>query len=107
MPSHIDEFGTAITATLRVADGTRCSTAFDLTGCTVTFLFRRPDGEVVEEAATIKGSPKKGIAEFIVPDGFLDLVGGWEWQPHIVHADGEWWGNVESFVVDDHLVPDA
>lgn len=108
MPNHVDEFGTRVIARIRVDSGPRCSTPLDLTDAKVFFLFTKPSSSIVEVEASFVGAASKGIAEYVVPEGFFDEVGSWQWQIRI-EADanaGQWWSALESFVLDEHLVPD-
>lgn len=109
MPVHVDEFGTAFTATFvtrTATSGKACDTTakpFDLTGSNVVFLFRLPDGSVVEKGATIVHA-KRGQARYLAEAGFIDQPGLWTWQARVEAPTGTWWGEESAVNVSAHLV---
>lgn len=106
MPTHLDEFGTTLRAVVVERVSSTKVRPYDLTGVTVSFLFRKPSGVVVEVAADIE-SAKGGRAIYVIPEDFLDEEGPWQWQPKFVRDDGQWWGQREDLVVGSHLVPSS
>lgn len=103
MPLHVGDFGSSFRTSFVVPSTGRggCS-ALDLTGATVTFRFRRPDGTTEDKLAVVSNA-RKGIAEYVAEDGFLDQVGGWVWQPLVATSEGQWYGAEEQFTVEAHL----
>lgn len=109
MPVHVDEFGTAFTATFvtkTTTPGKPCDVTtkpFDLTGSNVVFLFRLPDNTVVEKGATILHA-KKGQARYLAEADFLSLPGLWTWQARVEAPTGTWWGEESTVNVNSHLI---
>ncbi len=106
--AHLDEYGSSFTVRCRVPDPLAAGQTkpMDLSRCTVTLLFRKPGGDVVEKTATISNPPRNGIAVWLINDEeFFDEVGSWEWQPKIVAPQGRWFGQLQRFNVATHLVP--
>lgn len=104
MISHVDDVGTVFRAGIVRRVTPYVTEPIDLTGATVTFLFHRPDGVVVEHEATVEDPPEDGIAAYTVPADFLDVSGRWEWQVRIATDDGEWSARVRDFMVYERLV---
>jgi hypothetical protein len=95
---HIDEWGGRFTVCLEKAKGK----PFILTEAIVDFLFWRPSGSVVAVSATVD-APKKGTAYYVIPEGFLDEVGVWQWQARVSTSDGLFYGQKKEFAVYSHL----
>lgn len=104
MASHVDEYGSHFVATIVEQTGPRSARAFDLRAATVSFLFHKPSGEIVEKSGTIV-SAKRGIVEYVGELGFLDECGVWRWQPKIVTTTGLFYGTIADFTLYDHLTP--
>lgn len=102
--AHLDEFGTAFDATFVLSVGNHSTTPLNIKDATVTYLFRKPSGVVVEKEATIYNA-RAGIARYIGESDFLDEPGVWEWQPKIETTSGQWFGQIERFTVNHHLIP--
>lgn len=102
MSLHQDEVGNKIAATIVSQAGSR-HLAFDLTDFTVTFLFRKPSGTVVEVEARVTDA-KKGAVEYNFVEGDLDEAGSWEWQSKLESETVTLYSQLESFTVAEHLV---
>ena len=70
---------------------------------TKEIIFKKPDGTIVTKSAAFSGSGTNGKIQYVAETGFLDQLGIWKWQGHIVLAAGDWKTDILEFKVSENL----
>lgn len=102
---HLEDFGGQVRASLTVPDGRSTKPLPGMTDplIVVTLIFRRPSGATEEKTATVLDG-KNAIIAWLVPEGFFDEEGGWEWQARVTKEGVlQYSSDVEQFLVYPNL----
>jgi hypothetical protein len=93
---HVGDIGSSIDITIEDRSGN----AIDLSNVvTVTYILRKPGGDVVTRTASVTGAVT-GETSYDTVDGDLDEAGTWKIQPFFVESGGnEWYADIGAFVV--------
>lgn len=92
-----DIFRTSIGAKIEV------TLSYDLTTNTgVTFVIRKPDGQIVNWTATVDNAGA-GIVSYLVQDGDLNLIGRYFLQPVVIFTGKRFFGEQVTFSADEIL----
>lgn len=73
------------------------------TATTHEVTYKKPDGTTVTKECTITDGPN-GVMQYLVETDFLDPVGDWRCQGHVVFpSGGTWKSDIRSFRVHENL----
>lgn len=94
------DIGTIFRATLTDQDGT----VVDISAASTKQLkFRKPDGTVLEKAATLTTDGTDGKMQYATISGDLNLAGQWKVQGYVVIGSGTWHTDEYVFTVHTNL----
>lgn len=96
---HVDDVGTNFRATIKNED----DVVVDVSTATVTFIFRKPDGNLMSRATTFITNGTDGLVKYTTVAGDLDQHGSWELQAFVDYGSTEWYSDVHKFKVYNNL----
>ncbi len=89
---HVSDIGTKVRLHLFETDElTNAETPMDLAGnSTLEMIFKKPNAATAESAktATVVGLDADGIIQYITESAFIDTIGLWEVQAHVIFSGG-------------------
>lgn len=97
MTHFVGDIGTVFRAQIRDEKG-----AVAVTGGSVSFLWRAPDGTLDTHSATIEDADyaRGALVTYTTTSGDLDQAGTWEWQVKFTDASSNVWSSdIKTFQV--------
>lgn len=96
---HVGDIGTIFEITI-----VDCDSPVNITAATEkTIIFSKPDGTIVEKAASFSTDGADGKIRYYTIANDLDTDGKWKIQARIVLPSGQWSSNTSTFKVFKNL----